>query len=402
VPLRDDQDQVIGWFGSATDIEDLKQAEAARRESEERFRLLVEGARDYAMFLLDPENRITFWSVGAARVFGWSEAEALGQSGALIFTPEDRTNGEMERELHSALTEGSAVDRRWHVRQDGTRLFLDGVLMRLDEEAGTLRGFVKIGRDATVQHQAEEALRQLNATLEERIAERTAALLESEQQLRRVASLLTMAEQEERRRISQILHDDLQQQLYSIQMKLSFARQEATAGDITGLLASIAEADQWLTQGVEITRELTVDLSPPILHHEGLVAMLRWLSAQMKELHGLAVTVVAGHEVPLPNQDMRVLLFQIVRELLFNVVKHAGTDRATVELRSSESDLVIRVMDAGQGFDVGEVLARAESASGFGLFSVRERLALFGASMAVVSAPGAGTQVTLTIPLALA
>src|SRR5919206_289025 len=83
----------------------IQTAEAALRESEERFRLLVEGAKDYAMFLLDPKNEITFWSVGAERVFGWTEAEVLGQSGAIIFTQEDREHGAPEQEVHRAVTE---------------------------------------------------------------------------------------------------------------------------------------------------------------------------------------------------------------------------------------------------------------------------------------------------------
>jgi signal transduction histidine kinase len=273
--------------------------------------------------------------------------------------------------------------------------------MCLHDERGQVRGFAKIGRDATGQHQAEAALQQLNATLEARISERTAALVQSEQQLRRVAAQLTLAEQEERRRISQILHDDLQQQLYSIQMKLSLVRQEAAADDRAGLLTTLAEAEQWLKRGVEITRRLTVDLSPPILHNEGLVAMLHWLRAQMKALHGLEVAIVAAQEIRLTEQDLRVFLFQIVRELLFNVVKHAATQQATVELHRRGNELVMRVSDQGRGFALEALPARTGQSGGFGLFSVRERLGLFGANLAVVSAPGAGTQVTVTMPLPL-
>lgn len=249
---------------------------------------------------------------------------------------------------------------------------------------------------------AEAALRTLNETLEQRVAERTAELHESRERLRHVASLLTMAEHEERRRISHILHDDLQQQLYSVQMKLSSACCKAKAGDLPAAQKCLAEAEQWLHEGVEITRRLSVDLSPPILKGEGLADALGWLVRQMQELHGLDVSLVAEHAFCMSDRDMRLLLFQVVRELLFNTVKHAGTDRATVELREEDGGLVVCIRDEGRGFDVEASAARVGRGGGLGLFSVRERLALFGGSLEVMSAPGQGTRITVKVPVQLA
>ena len=155
----------VRMLGGMTDITARERAERALRESEERFRLLVEGARDYAMFLLDRDNRITFWSAGAERVFGWSEVQVMGQKADFIFTPEDRDRGAPEQESRTACAAGRAADRRWHVRADGTRFWADGVLMRLDEERGGLKGFVKVARDATEQYQAEAALREAHDQL---------------------------------------------------------------------------------------------------------------------------------------------------------------------------------------------------------------------------------------------
>jgi PAS domain S-box-containing protein len=113
VPLRDDN-RIIGWLGSATDIHDLKQAEEGRRESEERYRLMVDGARDYAIFMMNPSNEIVYWSAGAERVFGWSAAEAVGEAGNIVFTPEDRENKQEEKEIErSALAH--AQGRRAHL-----------------------------------------------------------------------------------------------------------------------------------------------------------------------------------------------------------------------------------------------------------------------------------------------
>jgi PAS domain S-box-containing protein len=149
-------------------------AEAALRESEERHRLIVEGARDYAILTTDPAGRIASWSPGAEAVFGWPAADALGRPFAVTFTPEDRARGEPERELAGARAAGAAPDVRWHLRRDGGRVFIDGVTRALADGAGGVRGFLKIGQDVTRRRQTEEALRASEArfrTLVENIRE---------------------------------------------------------------------------------------------------------------------------------------------------------------------------------------------------------------------------------------
>ncbi|MBD1909154.1 ATP-binding protein [Leptolyngbya sp. FACHB-8] len=145
-----------------------QQVEAALYESESRFRLIVESAKDYAIFTLDLDGVITSWNPGAERLLGYKEAEIIGQPGYTIFTPEDRKNGQDKKELEIALTQGRAEDDRWHLRKDGSRFFASGYMMQLHDEAGNLQGLVKILRDITETHQAaerEQFLSQASAVL---------------------------------------------------------------------------------------------------------------------------------------------------------------------------------------------------------------------------------------------
>jgi PAS domain S-box-containing protein len=125
----------------------------------ERFALVVENARDYAIFVTDAQDRIVDWHRGAETIFGWTADEAAGMSASTLFTPEDRARGEDREELETAKRDGSAPDVRWHLRKDGARVFIDGSTMCLRNPDGTVRGFLKIGQDVTERHQTEERLK---------------------------------------------------------------------------------------------------------------------------------------------------------------------------------------------------------------------------------------------------
>ena len=133
------------------------------RATEERFRLIVESALDYAILVTDAEDRITDWFAGAEAVFGWTAEEAVGQSSSILFTPEDRAAHEDAKEIETARREGTAPNVRWHLRKDGTRVFIDGTIRALRGEGGEVRGFLKVGQDVTERRRTEEALRESEA-----------------------------------------------------------------------------------------------------------------------------------------------------------------------------------------------------------------------------------------------
>jgi len=330
-------------------------------------------------------------------LYGYSLEEVIGQNFAIIFPEETRQQAvDLYKEVFAGEVTPATFESVVH-RSDGSQRIVESSATFLSE-AGRRTAMLSTIRDITERKYYEDALRQLSETLEARVNERTMVLHERELQLQALASRLTMAEQEERRRISQILHDDLQQLLYGIKMQMQSVLEEAKASGQNNLITHARTAHDWLTDAIATTRQLTVDLSPPILKGEGLLEALGWLVNQMATVNGLQVTLDAGTNLPVLHEDMRVLLFQIVRELLFNVHKHAGTDRAVVEVQKGErGELLIQVSDEGSGFDVNAASMR--DPVGFGLFSARERLQLFGGRMQIDARLGEGTRVTIDLPI---
>lgn len=159
------------------------------------------------------------------------------------------------------------------------------------------------------------------------------------------------------------------------------------------------EIEQLLDESIQASRSLTAELSPPILHEGGLTAGLQWLAHWMKEKHGLNVVLVTDVDVAAPAEDVSVLLFESVRELLFNVVKHARVQSARVSMKPvAGQSLEIAVSDEGAGFDP-ESLKAARRLGGFGLFSIRERLGLIGGRLVIDSRPGHGARLAVIIPV---
>ena len=220
---------------------------------------------------------------------------------------------------------------------------------------------------------------------------------QAEEKIRSLASELAIAEQEERHRISQVLHDDLQQRLFAIRAQLSFLMESVGQADkVTELQISVDQIQSWLSEAIKITRDLSVDISPSVLHGEGIAEAIHWLGARMKEQHGLELELDAKDDFPHMPDHVRVTLFQAVRELLFNVVKHSGILHAVVTLEQVDGKCHLTVSDSGRGFDVHATMNDPDT---HGLLVVQDRLKLMGGTIHVESKPGNGTQVKIEIPL---
>ncbi len=165
------------------DITERKKAESALRESEERYRTMVEGVKDYAIYMLDPDGRVKTWNMGAERIKGYSAGEIIGQPFAVFFTPEDVACNMPAQLLKRAEMEGQAIYEGQRMRKNGQRFWIQGIVTALRDENGKLRGFSKVARDVTRQREADEQIRQLNEQLEQRVLERTAQLQGANQEL---------------------------------------------------------------------------------------------------------------------------------------------------------------------------------------------------------------------------
>jgi PAS domain S-box-containing protein len=158
--IRNQQGEATKVVGFTTDITKRKQTEAALRDREAHLQLILDSAKDYAIFTLDIGGHFTSWNAGAERLLGYAEAEIVGHHGRIIFTPEDSAARMPEAEMHSALTKGKGENERWHVRKDGSRFWGSGLVMPLRDAAGEVQGFLKIMQDKTERRQIEESLRQ--------------------------------------------------------------------------------------------------------------------------------------------------------------------------------------------------------------------------------------------------
>jgi len=245
-------------------------------------------------------------------------------------------------------------------------------------ENGHVLRFWGSGRDVTAMREAETALAQHDS------------------QLRALATEITLAEERARRKLASELHDGPAQNLIGLGMQLAAIKRGVQDRE---QIQRIDECEQVLADATLQTRTLMLELAPPGLHESGLLEALRWLADRVAKQQRLIVSVEDdGIQKPLEDQ-VTVLLFQTVRELLQNVVKHARSKRATVRCAVNNDTLSLDVIDPGVGFEVHSIDRLPTRHGGFGLFNIRERLKLMGGSVDIHSIVGEGTTVRIRVPL---
>jgi PAS domain S-box-containing protein len=367
--------------------------EAHLSEREERLRAALEASEMGTFRWTIPDDRLE-WDESLARIFDIPPERApKNHQGFLgLVSPADcaRVAAHIERSLkdHTELDIEYCV-----VRSDGSVHWIRTKGKTIFDAAGRPLYMTGACTDITARKAAEEELQMLNESLERQIAERTLVAEQRAAQLRALAAELTQTEQRERRRLAQILHDHLQQLLVAAKLNIGLLRGRTKDAH---LLETLLQADDLLKDAISASRSLAVELSPPILYEGGLSPALEWLARWMHEKHGLTVDLQIDPAAEPVAEELRIVLFRAVRELLFNVVKHAQTDRARVEVSRVTGDQVqIVVADTGVGF---EPRASETPLHGFGLSNIRERMEFLGGRLEMESTPGQGTRMRLIAP----
>jgi PAS domain S-box-containing protein len=391
------------------DITDRRHAEEQLRTSEERLRSVVESLKDYAIISMDTVGRIEGWNVGAERMFGYKAEEAMGSSGEIIYTPEDRKRGVFAEEMMTALHKGRAEDERWHLRKNGTRFYVSGLLSPLGDSKPT--GFVKVARDLTAQRQATEGLRRAQEELDATVQERTRELHEANEALReeveersrvererlRLLRRIVSTQEEERRRIARELHDQLGQRLTALRLQLeAMSRQQGKRSELRAQLEQLQEIAVQVDSDLDF---LAWELRPTILDDFGLTAAITNFAREWSKHIGIKsefhTTNLEDERLP---QEVETNLYRITQEALNNVSKHAGATNVDIILEQRAGNAVLIIEDNGRGFELTSVSSKP-GAKGMGLPGIRERAAIIGGTVEIESTPGEGTTIFVRVPI---
>jgi len=388
--------EVISVTSIMRDITERKKAEEALKDSEEKFRNLMEQS-PFSIQIIKPDGRVDqfnkafmdLWGISEEtlpevlekyNVFEDEEAKKLGVMpliekacrGETVILPEIEYDAPRTMENLEIVSTGSK------------KVWIKVRLYPIKNSIGEVVNVVFIEEDITDRKQAEREI------------------LRYHERLKALASQLTVTEEKERRRIAADLHDHVGQSLALARMQIASAKKSA-ADD--GLAAKLDEISENLRKAIHDTRHLIFDLSPPVMHQIGLgAAVSEWLEEQIEKRYGIKTEFFDNIEQRYRktlDDNVRAILFRNVRELLINVVKHAQANQVSVSMEITDCALKTVIQDNGIGFDQSSEIQNVKSEEGFGLFSIKERMADLGGALKIESQPGKGCKAVLTVPLSI-
>lgn len=357
------------------------------QQSDEIFRLLVDSVKDYAIFLLDPSGIVSTWNQGAERIKGYRASEIIGQHFSRFYPPEAIESRWPDRELEIAGKEGRYTDEGPRVRKDGSTFWAHVVITALRGKDGELRGFSKVTRDLTERRELEERTRALNKELRTRITQ----LVESQRQielrtleLQKLSGQLMTVQDDERRRLSRSLHDELGQELAAIKMILD--AQNIAQGKLT-------PAIEMTDRAIAKVRNISYLLHPPLLDESGLLPALHWYFEGVQKRAELRISFNYKPAVfPRLSRDLETAIFRVIQEALTNAYRHSGTQDAKIDIEQGPDRVMVRVRDFGKG------IGPSAFTTGVGISGMKERIKQLNGELRVLRAEP-GTLVEATLPL---
>ncbi|MBN1822024.1 MAG: PAS domain S-box protein [Prolixibacteraceae bacterium] len=382
--IRGAQDYLIKWninpdqlMRSISYSYHRKKVEEKLIESEEKFRVIVEASPD-AVITLDLNCVINYASKRAADIFGFDDPGILtGMEFEKLVAPEHHERIKAKRE--KLFKEDTLLDVLYILnRKGGSRFYGEVSSSLIINKEGEPEGIISIIKDITERKNSEMAIKAY------------------QENLRSMASELNLAEEKERRKIAVDLHDDLGQTLAMTRIKLSAIKSLNKDPEIS---EHLAEMEKHVTHAIKNSRSLTYELSPPVLYEFGLAAAINWKLEQLSNEHKIETSLEVTDELPELREDLLILLFRAVGELLNNIVKHAQAKNVKVTFNMDGKCLNILVTDDGKGFDAKTTEDKKGQTSSIGLFSLRERLEYFDGTLTIDSSEKKGTKVYITLPV---
>jgi two-component system CheB/CheR fusion protein len=403
LPYRTQRYTVQGVVITFADVTDLKRLQEQHQQRASELEALMESVPAAVWIALDPECRHIS---GNRKSYEMLRLEA-GANASKNASADDATTGfRVFQNGHELAPEDMPMQRAVAtgrpvlgyeeeiIFEDGATIHAFGNAVPLLDSAGKPRGAVAAFVDVTPLKRAQFDLQLLNAELEKKVDARTKELSRLAARLRTLTWEVSTAEQRERRRLANILHDHLQQILVGIKFQLAMAAGRIKEPEGKNTLSDVEEL---LDEALAATRDLAIELSPPVLYDTGLTAALESQARRLERQNGFHVDVESQVPERRMREEFRILLYHCIRELLLNAVKHSGTDSAKVELcEEPKSFITVVVRDEGRGFSVEE--ADASDSGHFGLFHIRQRLENVGGCLDIQSMPGGGTTATLVCP----